>query len=326
MSSLKTSYLGLELENPLIASSSGLTNSLEKVLALEKAGIGAVVLKSLFEEQINISAANLSGFNNDYPEAFDYVQNYVRSQNLDNYLELVRKTSQESSIPVIASINCFSGGEWVDFAKSVQDAGADAIELNVFVLNANLLSNSDYEQKHYDIIRAVRKVITIPVAVKISYYFNNIVSVVDRLKAEGANGVVLFNRFYQPDIDINKIELSAADVFSVPSDLHHTLRWVSFVSGLTKNIDISSSTGVHDCDAVIKMLLAGANSVQICSALYKNGNGIISQMLTCIEEWMDQKSFNSIADFRGILNYRNATDPSFYERVQFLKYYASKKA
>ena len=326
MSSLKTSYLGLELENPLIASSSGLTNSLEKVLALEKAGIGAVVLKSLFEEQINISAANLSGFNNDYPEAFDYVQNYVRSQNLDNYLELVRKTSQESSIPVIASINCFSGGEWVDFAKSVQDAGADAIELNVFVLNANLLSNSDYEQKHYDIIRAVRKVITIPVAVKISYYFNNIVSVVDRLKAEGANGVVLFNRFYQPDIDINKIERSAADVFSVPSDLHHTLRWVSFVSGLTKNIDISASTGVHDWDAVIKMLLAGANSVQICSALYKNGNGIISQMLTCIEEWMDQKSFNSIADFRGILNYRNATDPSFYERVQFLKYYASKKA
>ncbi len=326
MSSLKTSYLGLELENPLIASSSGLTNNLEKVLALEKAGIGAVVLKSLFEEQINISAANLSGFNNDYPEAFDYVQNYVRSQNLDNYLELVRKTSQELSIPVIASINCFSGGEWVDFAKSVQEAGAKAIELNVFVLNANLLNNSDYEQKHYDIVRAVSKVITIPVSVKMSYYFNNVVSVVDRLKAEGARGVVLFNRFHQPDIDINKLELTAADVFSVPNELHHTLRWVSFVSGLTKNVDISASTGVHDWEGVIKMILAGANTVQICSMLYKNGNGIVSEMLTCIEEWMDQKSFNSIADFRGLLNYRNTTDPSFYERVQFLKYYATKKA
>ncbi|MFB6342802.1 dihydroorotate dehydrogenase-like protein [Saccharicrinis sp. FJH62] len=325
MISLKTSYLGLELENPLIASSSGLTNSVEKVLELEKAGIGAVVLKSLFEEQINMNAGNAMDQSQDYPEAYDYVKNYVRSENLESYLKLVRECSEQTSIPVIASINCYSGGEWVDFAKRIEEAGADALELNVFIMNASLKDDSSFDDKHYEIVRKVKKVVSIPVSVKISYYFNNIVKVVDRLKGEGAEGVVLFNRFYQPDINIDKLELTASDIFSVPSDLHNTLRWVAITSGQTDHIDISASTGVHDWDSVIKLILAGAQTVQVCSALYKNGNGIVSQMTTALEEWMNQKGFNTLKDFRGKLNYSNSEDPAFYERVQFMKYYSSHK-
>ena len=325
MISLKTSYLGLELENPLIASSSGLTDSAEKVLKLEKAGIGAVVLKSLFEEQINMNAGSAIDQSQDYPEAFDYVKNYVRSENLETYLNLVRSCSEKASIPIIASINCYSGGEWVDFAKRIEEAGADALELNVFIMNASLKDDSGFDNKHYEIVRNIRKVVSIPVSVKISFYFNNIVHVVDRLKAEGAKGVVLFNRFYQPDINIDKMELTSSEVFSVPSDLHNTLRWVAITSGMTDHIDISASTGVHDWDSVIKLILAGAQTVQVCSTLYKNGNSIISQMTTALEEWMKLKGFHTLNDFRGKLNYSNSEDPAFYERVQFMKYYSSHK-
>lgn len=325
MTTLKTSYLGLKLKNPLIASSSGLTNSVEKVLALEKAGIGAVVLKSLFEEQINMNAGNAIEQGQDYPEAFDYVKNYVRSENLENYLNLVKSCSAQAGIPIIASINCYSDGEWIDFAKRIEEAGADALELNVFIMNTSLKGDKDYNEKHYEIIKRVRKVVSIPVSVKISFYFNNIVRVVDSLKAEGAKGVVLFNRFYQPDIDIDKMEMTASDVFSVPSDLNNTLRWVAITAGLTNHIDISASTGVHDWDSVIKLILAGAQSVQICSALYQNGNSIISQMTTALEEWMTQKGFDTLDDFRGRLKYDNSEEPSFYERVQFMKYYSSHK-
>lgn len=323
---LETEYLGLKLQNPLIASSSGLTNSVDKVCKLEKDGIGAVVLKSLFEEQIGLSIDNyLANDSGDYPEAMDYVKNYVRSQSIADYLVLIRECKEQTNIPIIASINCHSTGEWMSFAKDIEDAGADAIELNIFQLNASLNSDSAaYEQLHYNIVKQITKVVSIPIAVKLSSYFNNIVGVVDRLKAEGAAGVVLFNKFYQPDIDIDKLELTSSEIFSVPSDLYPTLRWTAFVSGLTKGIDISGSTGVHDWDSVIKLILAGASSVQLCSALYKNGNSILSQFIVCLEEWMVLKGFESIADFKGKLDYKNSEDPSMFERVQFMKYFSSR--
>lgn len=326
MISLETSYLGLKLRNPLIASSSGLTNSVDKIVKLEKDGIGAVVLKSLFEEQINLSIKNyLDNDQGDYPEAMDYVQSYVRSQSITDYLDLIRGAKEKTNIPIIASINCHSKGEWTEFARDIESAGADAIELNIFQLGASLKGDSEqYEQIHYDIVKAIKKEVAIPVSVKLGIYFNNIVRVVDRLKAEGAAGVVLFNRFYQPDIDIDKLEITSSEVFSVPSDLHPTLRWVALVSGLTEKIDLSASTGVHDWDSVIKLVLAGASSVQICSALYKNGNGLISQFIVCLEEWMEQKGFKSLNDFKGKLNYKNSEDPTLYERVQFMKYFSSR--
>ena len=325
MTSLKTSYLNLQLKNPLIASSSGLTNSVEKIIALEKAGIAAVVLKSLFEEQINMNIGNALEQGNDYPEALDYVKQYVRTENIQSYLELVKEAKDKTDIPIIASINCHSAGEWIEFAKNIEDAGADALELNMFILNTSVHDNNEYLQKHFEVVKHVKSFIKIPVSVKISSYFNNIVNVVDKLKGAGASGVVLFNRFYQPDIDLDKLEMVNGDVFSSPTDLNNTLRWVAITSGLTNNIDISASTGIHDWDSVIKLLLAGASSVQLCSALYKNGNGLISQMLTCLEEWMEQKGFNTLDDFKGKLNYKNNQDPSFFERVQFMKYYSSHK-
>lgn len=324
---LETKYLGLTLANPLIVSSSGLTNTVEKVIKLEKEGVGAVVLKSLFEEQILAEAGQyLSNTEGQYPEALDYVSNYVRSQNIDQYLELIKGCKEGTSLPIIASINCFSAGEWTSFAKNIEEAGADAIELNVFLLNTGKHKTSgEYEETYYQILREVKKAVSIPVSIKLSSYFSNLVHVIDRLKAEGAAGVTLFNRFYQPDIDINELKVTSAEVFSTPSDQFQTLRWTSIVSGVTENIDISASTGVHDYDAVLKMLLSGAQTVQLCSAIYQQGKEIISQILVCIEEWMGQKGFDTIDDFRGLLNYRNIPDPSLYERSQFMKYFSSRE-
>lgn len=326
MISLETKYLGLTLANPIIVSSSGLTNSVDKIVKLEKEGVGAVVLKSLFEEQIMAEASQtLSNTEGQYPEAIDYVQTYVRSQSLSQYLELIRDCKAKTSIPIIASINCFSAGEWTSFAKNIEEAGADAIELNVFTLNTGVhKSTAEYEETYYKIVRDVKKVVNIPISVKLSFYFSNLIHVIDRLKAEGAESVVLFNRFYQPDIDIDTLKVTAAEVFSVPSDQFQTLRWTSIASGLTK-MQVSASTGVHDYDAVLKMLLAGAQTVQMCSAVYQQGREIISQIITCIEEWMEQKDFASIEEFRGLMNYRSIKDPSLYERNQFMKYYSSRE-
>ncbi len=327
MINMETKYLGLTLANPLIVSSSGLTNSVEKVIKLEKEGVGAVILKSLFEEQIFAEANQfLKNPEGQYPEALDYVNTYVRSQNIEKYLDLIRGCKDGTSIPIIASINCFSAGEWTSFAKDIEEAGADAIELNIFMLNnGSIESNEAYEETYYKIVREVKKVVTIPVSVKLSPYFNNLVHVVDRIKAEGAAGVTLFNKFYQPDIDINNLKVTAAEVFSVPTDQYQTLRWTSIVSGVDYNIDISASTGVHDYDAVIKMLLAGAQTVQLCSAVYQQGAEVINHILVCMEEWMTQKDFNTVDDFRGMLNYKSIKDPSLYERSQFMKYYSSKE-
>lgn len=326
MISLETQYLGMTLANPLVVSSSGLTNSVDKVVNLAKEGVGAVVLKSLFEEQIMAEASQtLNNTEGQYPEALDYVQTYVRSQSVAAYLELIRGCKEKTSIPVIASINCFSAGEWTNFAKSIEEAGADAIELNIFSLNTGIHQNSEeYEQTYYKIVREVKKVVNIPIAVKLSFYFSNLVHVIDRLKAEGAESVVLFNRFYQPDINIQSLKVTAADVFSVPSDQFQTLRWSSIVSGVTK-MDVSASTGVHDYDAVIKMLLAGAQTVQLCSAIYQQGKEILSQILVCMEEWMEQKNFDTVDEFRGLMDYRSIQDPSLYERNQFMKYYSARE-
>ncbi len=326
MINMETKYLGLTLSNPLVVSSSGLTNSVEKVIKLEKEGIGAVILKSLFEEQIFAEANQfLNNSEGQYPEALDYVNTYVRSQNVEKYLDLIRSCKGATTIPIIASINCFSSGEWTSFAKDIEEAGADALELNIFFLNNGSVPSAEYEETYFKIVRQIKKVVSIPVSVKLSPYFSNLVSVVDRLKGEGAAGVTLFNKFYQPDIDINHLKVTAAEVFSVPTDQYQTLRWVSIVSGMENNMDISSSTGVHDYDAVLKMLLAGANTVQLCSAIYQQGAEIINQILVCMEEWMAQKEFNTIEDFRGLLNYKSIKDPSLYERSQFMKYYSSRE-
>ncbi len=322
MINLETEYLGLKLRNPIIISSSGLSNSVQKIKKLYDHGAGAVVLKSLFEEQISQEAAQLIK-QEDYPEAIDYVNYYTRDQSLKEYLELIAGAKKNVPIPVIASINCRSASEWIEFGKKIEDAGADAIELNIFILASDKkMSSLDYEKLYYDILAKIKDTISIPIAVKIGSYFTNVVHLVDELYYRGAKGVVLFNRFYQPDIDINDIKMTSAEIFSNPSDIRNTLRWVGVVSGKSREIDISASTGIHDGDAAIKMLLAGAKTVQLCSTIYSNGLEQVQKVLNRLEEWMKEKNFENIDVFRGRLNYRNIKDPSIYERSQFMRYFS----
>ncbi len=324
MANLETKYLGLTLKNPIIVSSSGLTSNIAKIKEAEDAGAGAVVLKSVFEEQINHEAGHYHEVGKDNAEAYDYLQGYVTANNLNNYLKLIKEAKNNVSIPVIASINCFSDKKWTDFAKNFEDAGADALELNIYILpDDRKKSGSDYEKIYLNIIKKVLKKTNIPVSIKLSNNFTNVINMVDKIKGLGAKGVVLFNRFYEPDIDIDKLEMTTASVFSNESDLRFALRWAAIVSDQVKGIDIASSTGVHNAQGAIKMLLAGANTVQICSVLYNNGMGEIKSMLTGIENWMKQRGFDDLNSVRGLMSYKSIPDPSVYHRSQFMKYFSS---
>lgn len=327
MINLETTYMGLTLKNPIIISSSGLTNSVRKIKILEEKGAGAIVLKSLFEEQITNEASHLISAdpkNLAYPEAEDYIVNYVKGNSISNYLELIREAKKSVSIPVIASINCVSAKDWTYFAKEIENAGADAIELNVFIVpNDKNRSSEAYEQLYYDVFSAVKKEVNIPVAMKLGIYFTNMIAVANRLNADGADALVLFNRFYEPDIDIDKMEMTSADVLSSPSDIRKSLRWVGMISDKIRGIDVSASTGIHDGEAAIKQLLAGAQTIQLCSTIYENGFDRVSDILADISTWMEKKEFKTLDDFRGKLNYGSVEDSAIYERAQFMKYFSS---
>ena len=329
MAELKTKYMGLELRSPIIAASCGLTSDVEKMVEMEEAGVGAVVLKSIFEEQINQETSGVFnagyGMSDGYPEAEDYIKAYIRSNTIQKYVELVRNAKSRLSIPVIASVNCFSGGEWVSFARQLQDAGADALELNVFILPVNEFTESaEVENVYYEIVKSIKSQIKIPVSVKISHYFTNLSAFVDKMKAYGANATTIFNRFYEPDININSLTMGAASVFSTATELRTTLRWTGILAGKDKNLEISASTGVHSGEAVVKLLLAGATTVQLCSVLYEKGISVIGEMNTFIKTWMESKAFESIDDFRGMLSYSSIDNPDLYERAQFMKYFSNK--
>lgn len=325
MTKMETTYLGLKLKNPIVVGSSGLTNSVEKIRKVQQAGAGAVVLKSLFEEQIShdTERAIYQGSGMDYPEALDYIKGYSRSSSVGEYLQLLKDAKAAVDIPVIASINCYSGEEWIDFARQVQEAGADALELNVFAVNTDKNSEAAaYEELYLKVAREVSKVVSIPVVIKLGQYFSNLVAVVNKLSVSGARGVTLFNRYYEPDIDINSLSFTSSEVFSQPADLRQSLRWVAIVSDKVHNIEIAASTGVHDGDAVIKQILAGAQVVQVCSAVYKQGPEVITQMLQKLESWMQEKEFEKVAQFRGLMSYGKIKNPAVYERAQFMRYFS----
>lgn len=324
MITLETTFAGLKLKNPLIAASSGLTNSISKIVELDNAGIGAIVLKSLFEEQIENHSEKLSQIT-DYPEAGDYINTYIQMNHMGKYLDLIRSAKEKCNVPIIASINCYKSAKWIDFAKTIQDAGADALELNLFVLNAGEFGDTYLEDTYVSIVREIKKVIHIPVIIKMAKNISNLPGLISKLKALGADGVVLFNRFYQLDIDINSMEITSGPVFSNPTDFSDTLRWTAIVSGRVPDFDIACSYGVHSWEDAIKGILAGATSIQLCSILYEQGADAVTNMLTCLEEWMDQNNFSSIAEFKGKLNYANIKSPYMYERVQFMKYFSSYK-
>jgi len=326
MSNLNTTYLGLKLKNPIIVSSSGLTKGIDQIEKVVNAGAGAVVLKSLFEEQINhdINKQISNSGDVDYPEAHDLIAGYTKENSVGDYLKLISDAKAKFDIPIIASINCFSSDEWIDFAKKVETAGADAIELNVHVVNTDKnVEASIIEGLYYTIAENIRKAVSIPIVFKLGDNFINLVSVINKLSIIGINGVVLFNRFYQPDIDINKLSITSASVFSSPADIRKSLRWVAIVSDKVDQIDISASTGNHNGESVIKQILAGAQTVQVCSAIYNNGAKVISEMLNELSFWMDEKGYKTVDEFKGLLSYKNIPNPAVYERAQFMKYFSS---
>ena len=330
MASLKTKYMGLELRSPIIAGSCGLTSDVNKMVEMEKAGVGAVVLKSIFEEQINEETSGVFkagyGMSDAYPEAEDYIKTYIRSNTIQKYVDLVRDAKSRLTIPVIASVNCFSGGEWVTFARQLEEAGADALELNVFILPVNQFKESvEVENVYFDIVKSIKGQIKIPVAVKISHYFTNLSAFVDKIKAYGANATTIFNRFYEPDININTLEMGAASVFSTATELRTTLRWTGILAGKDKRLEISASTGVHSGEDAVKLLLAGATTVQVCSVLYERGIHVIEDINDFIGKWMDSKAFNTVEDYRGMLSYSSIENPDLYERAQFMKYFSNKQ-
>lgn len=323
MSNLSTSYLGLELKSPVIAGSSGFTSSVTSLKEAEAAGAGAVVLKSLFEEQIVSQAASITS-HEAYPEADDYISYYTRTNSVEKYLELITGAKKSVKIPVIASINCFSDTGWIDFATQVQKAGADALEVNIFFMPVDMNQTGEKAEALYiGILSELKKRLTIPVSVKIGFRFTNLLNIALKMHHTGVSGMVLFNRFYEPDLDINTLSVVPAPVLSTPAERRYVLRWIGMVSSLNIEMDISASTGVYTGEDAIRYILAGANTVQVCSALYKRGFKVVSEINEDIRRWMINKEFSRIKDFRGLLNYRNIENPSLFERSQFMKHYSS---
>jgi dihydroorotate dehydrogenase (fumarate) len=324
MVDLSTQYLGMKLKNPVIAGSSGLTNSVKSIQDLEKNGAAAVVLKSIFEEEIAfeyddiLKEASEEGVNLDQ---FDYYDFHIKGEKLDKYTTLIEASKKAVSIPVIASINCVFSHEWTSFAKQLQTAGADALELNMFFLPTEFGRTTEEKEKAYfQIIEKVQKEVAIPIALKISYYFSNLGPMIQKLSETGVAGLVLFNRFYSPDFDIEKMEVVSSNVFSSPSDLTISLRWIAIMADRVK-CDLAASTGVHDGVALIKQILAGADAVQVASTLYKNGKEQITEMLKTLEDWMGKKGYTSLSDFKGKMSQTKSSNPAAYERVQFMKYF-----
>jgi len=325
MPDLSTSYLGFHLKNPIIVGSSGLTDTVEKIKNLEDMGAAAVVLKSLFEEEIIMEMEEtiytMTNRHFVFPETMDYMETVVKADILAGYLELIAEAKKTVEIPIIASINCVSSQKWTYFAKEIEKAGADALELNLFFLPSdNQRGEKEMMEATFDIIRKVKGIIQIPVALKISAFQSNLIRYVEHIDQVGIEGVVLFNRSWMPDIDINHLVISSGFVLSSPSDLGNTLRWVSMASGRV-NCDIAASTGVHDGPGLIKLLLAGAHVCEVVSALYINDLSQIRKMTDELSKWMETHEFNTVDEFRGRLSQANSGNPAAWERVQFMKHF-----
>ena len=322
MIDLATTYAGLNMKSPVIVSSSGLTNSIERIKKIALAGAGAVVMKSLFEEQIMHEVNNLSA-GSDYPEAGDYLRTYARENSLESYLSIIKGAKDLVDIPIIASINCVSANEWIDFAGKIEATGADALELNIYFLPIDKDKDPrEYEKVYLDLVSSVKEKTTLPVIVKLGSGFSNITWMVNQLYIRGVAAVVLFNRFYTPDIDTSDLSFSSSEVLSSPADLRNSLRWIGIVSSQVQQIDLAASTGVHSGLAVIKQILAGATAVQVCSVLYRNGIDYIRDMINEMKKWMEKNQYEAPGDFRGKLNYNSLDDPTVYERAQFIKYFS----
>ncbi len=320
MPSLQTSYMGLALKNPIIAASSGLTKTLDNVIACEKSGAGAVVLKSLFEEVLAEDEWETDRSASQHPEVFDYLRSELRFQyGIDAYCDLIQKAKKTVEIPVIASINGTSFKWLLKFAQRVESAGADALELNVYLPRIKeTLKASDVEAAYFDILEKVKNGISIPVSMKIGMYFSSLPEFARQLEYRGLNALVMFNRFTEPEIDIENLDIHTTFSLSSKEDINRLLRWTAIVSAKT-NLELSATGGIHSYEGVIKLLLAGASTVQLASLLYSKGLGEITTILERTSAWMQRHNFETIDQFKGILNFSEAENAELYLRAQFME-------
>jgi dihydroorotate dehydrogenase (fumarate) len=329
MKNLQTTYLGLPISSPIVIGSCGLTSSLQSICNLADSGAGAIVLKSVFEEEILLDfeknvVPNIGPMQNDL-EFFDYYDYQIKNEVLEKYTTLIAEAKRSVKIPIVASINCMTSNEWIAYALRLQEAGADALELNILKLPFDAKHNSlQIEDIYINIIEKVRERMSIPISVKIGPYFTNMGEFIKRLAATGIDGIVLFNRFYPIDFDIHSEEAVPGNVFSNPSDYLLPLRWISMLSNRV-DCELIASTGVHSTESAIKMLLAGASSVQVVSGVYKQGPTFVKQLVNGMESWMESKGYHSLADFKGNLSQSTADRPEIYERVQYMRQFSDHK-
>jgi dihydroorotate dehydrogenase (fumarate) len=324
MLDLTSRYLGMQLRTPLVAAASPLSQEIASLRSLEDAGASAVVLHSLFEEQLRQESLELDFYLSAGTESFAESLTYFPQAsefNLgpDEYLEHIRKAKAAVQIPVIASLNGSSVGGWIQYASQIQEAGADALECNIYWIVTDPQTTSVEVEQHYlDILQAVKAAVTIPVAVKLSPFFSNMANMAKRLDAAGADGLVLFNRFYQPDIDLETLELNPRVLLSTPQAMRLPLTWVGILYGRVE-ASLAATSGIHGAEDVIKLLMVGANATMLCSTLLRNGINHLRSIEQGVRQWMDAHEYESVQQMQGSMSQKNCADPSAFERAQYMR-------
>jgi dihydroorotate dehydrogenase (fumarate) len=327
---LTTRYMGLNLRTPLVPSASPLSDDLDNIKRMEDAGAAAVVLHSIFEEQVRSEQENVQYHlmygTDSFPESltfFPKASEFVSGPG--EYLSEIRRAKDAVRIPIIASLNGAALGGWVDYAKQIQQAGADALELNVYFIPTELdRTAAEVEQTYLDIVRAVKDVVSIPVAVKLSPYFSNMANMAKRLDQVGANALVLFNRFYQPDISLETLEVQTHVNLSTSQEMRLPLRWLAILHGRIK-ADLAATTGIHTAEDALKMLMVGADVTMLCTVLMSKGLGVIREIETGMSRWLSEHDYQSVRQLQGTMSQKYCADPAAFERAQYMRTIMSHK-
>lgn len=321
---ITTTYLGLKLKSPIVPSAGPLSQDISDIREMEDAGAGAVVLYSMFEEQIEHEALELDWHTSVHAESYAEATSYFPEPfeyklGPEEYLNHIRKAKEAVSIPVIASLNGKSLGGWTDYSKKMEQAGADAIELNIYLLPTDVNKTAaEIEKVYIDIVKSVKSAVKIPVAVKMHPFFSSTANMADQLNKAGADGLVLFNRFYQPDIDLEKLDVVPNVILSTPMAMRLPLRWIAILYGKVK-ADLAATSGIYTEEDVLKMIMAGANVTMMLSSLLKFGIGHIADVTTRMKAWMEEHEYESIEQMRGSMSYMNVPDPAKFERANYMK-------
>jgi len=324
MPDLSTNYMGMNLRTPLVPSASPLSEEVDDIKRMEDAGAAAVVLYSLFEEQLAVEQLTLHNQVMLHTNSFHEAQSFfpeLSSYRLgpEEYLEHIHKAKDAVSIPIIASLNGTTPGGWVEYATQIEQAGADALELNVYYVPSDLdLTSQEVEQNYLDILGAVKEAIQIPVAMKLGPFFSNLAHIAWRLDVMGVDALVLFNRFYQPDVDLEGLEVRPRLLLSTPQSLRLPLRWIAMLHGRIR-ADVAASGGIHTGRDALKMLMAGASVTMLCSSLLRRGIAHISTVEREMVQWMEEHDYESVLELRGSMSQRNSSDPASFERAQYIK-------